>query len=138
MNEEEYIKNRIDDQIDWYNRKGKINKQYHLRSKGIVIFFSSVITLLSGFDLKGKDVILGILGSLIATITGIASLNKYQEKWSEYRISCEDLQQEKFLFLTRSGPYDDNPESFKLLVSRVENLLNKEHSRWSQNVTKES
>ena len=30
MQEADYLKERVDHQIDWYNRKAKINKQCHL------------------------------------------------------------------------------------------------------------
>ena len=30
MNEEEYLKNRLDDQIDWYDRKSTNNQTYFI------------------------------------------------------------------------------------------------------------
>ncbi len=47
-------------------------------------------------------------------------------------MTAEAAIQEKILFQTLSGPYDKQPEPFKLLVKRVENLLSKEHDHWSQ------
>ena len=134
MNEEDYLKNRIDDQINWYNSKAHINKNYHYFTKAMVIIVSSIIPLIAGIEIDGslKNVLLGLLGTCIAVVTGLTSLIKFQEKWSEYRMTAEAAIQEKILFQTLSGPYDKQAEPFKLLVKRVENLLSKEHDHWSQ------
>lgn len=134
MNEEDYLKNRIDDQINWYNAKAHTNKNYHYTSKALIIIISSIIPLIAGIEIDSrfKNIILGLLGTSIAVLTGLTALLKFQEKWSEYRMTTEAAIQEKILFQTLSGPYDKQPEPFKLLVKRVENLLSKEHDHWSQ------
>ncbi len=40
MSEEEYIKERIDDQIAWYGKKSAINKKYYLWSNAFIIVFA--------------------------------------------------------------------------------------------------
>ena len=58
-------------------------------------------------------------------------LFQYQELWTGYRTTCEALKQEKYLFLTRTEPYDEI-EPFPLFVQRIENLISTEHSNWIQ------
>ena len=72
-----------------------------------------------------------LLGALIAVISTIISLNQFQENWIEYRTTCESLRHEKFLYLTKAEPYN-NEEPFGLFVQRVESLISKENSSWSQ------
>jgi len=141
ITEEEYLKSRIDDQIDWYNRKSGINKRNNLWSKGLVILFSGLISVLSGFPFDDnhtlKSILLGGLGALIAILSGLANLLKFSEKWVQYRTTAEALTQEKMLFGTLTGPYDEQPEPFKTLVERTESLISKEYSSWSQYINKD-
>lgn len=140
MTEQEYIKTRIDDQITWYSDKATINKLYNHWTKGLIIVFSATIPLIAGLESCSsfKNIILGILGSLIAIISGLSGLLKFQEKWTEYRTTSETLKHEKILFQTKTGPYNEEPEPFKLLVTRIENLVSKEHSAWSQYINKQN
>ena len=62
---------------------------------------------------------------------------KFQEKWSEYRTTSETLKHEKYLYETKSGPYDnERTDNFKSFVVRIENLISKENSSWSQYINK--
>jgi hypothetical protein len=140
MTEEQYIKERIDDQIKWYSDKATTNKLLNHWTKGAIIVFSAAIPLLAGLEFCPglKNVILGILGALIAILSGLSGLLKFQEKWTEYRTTSETLKHEKILFQTKTGPYHEEVEPFKLLVTRTENLVSKEHSAWSQYINKQN
>ena len=63
-------------------------------------------------------------------ISAILGLYKFQDNWTSYRTTCESLRHEKFLFLTKTNPYDDN-NAFNLLVQRVEMLISQENSSWA-------
>lgn len=140
MTEDQYIKERIADQIKWYSDKATSNKLLNHWTKGAIIVFSATIPLLAGLDFCSglKNVILGILGALIAILSGLSGLLKFQEKWTEYRTTSETLKHEKILFQTKTGPYSEETEPFKLLVTRTENLVSKEHSAWSQYINKQT
>jgi hypothetical protein len=139
MTDQEYIKTRIDDQITWYSEKATINKLLNHWTKGFIIIFAAAIPLVAGLDFCStiKNTVLGVLGSLIAILSGLSGLLKFQEKWTEYRTTSETLKHEKILFQTRTGPYSEDQEPFKLLVTRTENLVSKEHSAWSQYINKQ-
>ena len=64
-------------------------------------------------------------------VLGRRLLGQHHENWLEYRTTCESLKHEKYLFLTRTEPYDSNA-AFALLVRRVESLLSKENSAWAR------
>jgi len=139
MTEQEYIKFIVDNQINWYSNKAKINKLLNYWTKSLVIAFSATIPLVAGLEFCAttKNVILGILGTLIAILSGLSGLLKFQEKWAEYRTASETLKHEKIFFQTKTGPYSEEPEPFKLLVIRIENLKSKEHFAWSQYINKQ-
>ena len=131
MNEEEYIKNRLDDQINWYDRKSSQNQKTYKRLQFILIISAASVPFISGYvdNLSYLQYLLGGIGVLIAAVTGLLSLYKFQEIWTTYRTTCESLRREKFLYLTRTDPYIEK-NAFNLLVQRVEALLAKENSSW--------
>jgi hypothetical protein len=133
MNEEEYIQSRLEDQIGWYDRKSTHAQARFKILRGLEIVGGSAIPLIAGFGGGGvcSQLAVGLLGAMVVAIAAFLSLNQYQENWIEYRTTCESLRHEKFLYLTRTEPYDA-PTAFPLLVQRVESLISKENSGWSQ------
>lgn len=133
MNEEEYISSRLEDQIDWYDKKSQDAQWWFKRLRIVEIISAASIPLIAGFAIEPFPVtlVVALLGALIAIISTSISLNQFQENWIEYRTTCESLKHEKFLYLTKAEPYQDE-ESFSLFVQRVESLISKENSAWSQ------
>lgn len=139
MTDEQYLKNRLDDQIAWHERKSAWNQKWFKRSQLIQIVASAVVPFISGLDEKtsffGLDVrwmlVVGFLGMLVAVATAAISLFKFQENWVQFRLTAEQLHHERFLFLTGVEPYHE-ANAFGLLVQRVENLISKENSLWAQ------
>jgi len=133
MNEEKYISSRLDDQIGWYDQKSQSAQCWFKWLRGAEILAAAVIPLIAGFAKAPFPVtlVVGILGASIAIISAAISLNQFQENWTEYRTTCESLKHEKFLYLTKSEPYQEE-EPFRLFVQRVESLISKENSAWSQ------
>ncbi|AXT59670.1 DUF4231 domain-containing protein [Aquimarina sp. AD10] len=134
MHEDEYLKERVEVQIRWYDKKSAKNKKLHFTIQGCVIVFSSLIPFFSGFSKNGPDYInyvIGSLGMLVAILAGISALVKYHEKWVKYRTTSESLKHEKFMYLTRSGHYKDEKNYFNVFVGRVEALISSENSTWS-------
>ena len=131
MNEEEYLKDRLDDQINWYDRKSSQNQKTYKRLQFVLIISAASVPFISGYvdNLSYLQYLLGGIGVLIAAVTGLLSLYKFQEIWTTYRTTCESLRREKFLYLTKTDPYIEK-NAFNLLVQRVEALLAKENSSW--------
>ncbi len=133
MNPDDYIKDRVDGQIGWYDRKSGTNQRWFRWLRIVEIIAAASIPLLVGYadSITELKVVVGILGLLIAVIAGVLALYQFQENWTGYRTTCEAVTQKKYLFLTKTQPYDQG-DSFSLFVQRVENFISKEHSTWSQ------
>ena len=135
MTEEQYMKERVDDQIDWHSNKGKINKKLYLNLSSGIVISAAMIPFFSGIATKDHEwpqYVTGVLGVIAASLTGIVSLAKFQEKWTTYRITAESLQREKALYQTSAGPYSHRPGDFKLFVENIEKLLSNENARWTE------
>ncbi len=140
MNEEDYILERVDKQITWYENKSGFNQRWFKRLQVISILAASTIPFLTGYSTGENEsirIIIGVLGLLIACVSAILNLYKFQEHWIEYRTTCESLRHEKFLFITKTIPYDDN-QAFNTLVQRIETLISKENIDWINNFKKQS
>ena len=133
MSEDEYIAERLDDQIEWYSARSKFNQQTFKRLRLLEIIAAACIPFLTGMSQKiaYSEWIIGFLGIAIAVAAAATSLYKLQENWIQYRSTCEQLQHEKYLYLTRTAPYADE-DRLSALVQRVEGLIATENSAWSQ------
>lgn len=135
MTSGEYITNRLDKQISWYESKSKIQKNCYYILKILIILCTSSIPVFS-IALSSWNYI-AILTSLLAAIAsiseGILSLIKFHDKWINYRQNAERLKREKFAFLTQSGSYSDldGTKRFSLLVEQVESIISDEVTHWT-------
>jgi len=124
---------RVDDQIDWYDGKSQSAQKHFRWLRRAEILCAAAIPFLAGFSGRHASipVAVGLLGSVIVVLAAFQSLGQHHENWIEYRTTCESLKHEKYLFLTAARPYDtDDP--FPRFVDRVEGLISKENSSWSQ------
>jgi hypothetical protein len=77
----------------------------------------------------------GALGVIVALLSALDGLLKSQQLWLEYRTTAETLKHQKFLYLTRTEPYDQG-DAFHVLVQNVENIISSQNSRWQQQMSK--
>ncbi len=133
MNAEQYLQERLDDQIDWYDRKSCWNQRLHKRLRMVEVIAAASIPFLTGFIKAApfmSHVVAGV-GVLIAVISGVFALFRFQENWIEYRTTAETLKHQKYLFLTQTSPYDGE-DAFHTLTETVEGLISQENSKWTR------
>ncbi len=143
MEEKGYVQQRLEDQIMWYDRSSSLNKKRFVVLSviqvlcGLAIPFLVSLERLVSYETIWFEVALSLLGVSVALITGIMGIFKFQENWLNYRKTAEALKHERYLFLTKSSPYDFE-DSFRILVSRVEALILKENAVWERNMEPKS
>lgn len=137
MNAEEYTELRLDDQIDWYDTKSQENQTAFKTLRRSEIVAAAFIPLASGLTASIPSMTLlltlstGLLGISIAIAAGLLALSQHQERWIEFRTTCENLKKEKYMFLTGVDPYEGK-DAYKVLVQRVESLVSKENTNWAK------
>lgn len=138
MNQERYIKERVDDQISWYNGKSAKNKKAYrtLRVLGVAIALS--IPVMSGFltneNAGGLKFLISIAGAAVALCEALLTLYKFRDNWTNYRNSAENLTQHKFLFAAGASPYNV-PDAFILFVQTCEGIMSGERVAWLKTQT---
>jgi hypothetical protein len=122
---------RLDDQIDWYDRKSRAAQHTFKRMKIVEIIAAAMIPFFAGLHFPYVTLLVAALGVLITILEGLLHLNQYQQNWTIYRSTCESLKHEKFVYLAQAGPYAGAANAHALLADRVESLVSQEHAQWT-------
>jgi hypothetical protein len=124
-----YARERLEDQLRWYDRKSAHHKNWFQRFKVLQIVIAAAIPVVAGAGAGAW--ITGSLGASIVALESFQQLFQFQQNWLGYRATAEALKHEKFLYLAHGGPYRDAPAPDALLAERVEGLVSQEHAAWS-------
>ena len=141
MDQETYLKRRVEDQFNWLDKKSKSNQKYYKNFRFTATFLSILIPFATGFITADRDwlkIAIGVAGLLIAIIEFILATNKYHENWINYRSAAEALKRERNLFETKSGQYQYSETPFNDFVVQIESILSQENSNWKKYLAKGS
>jgi hypothetical protein len=137
MNEEafsKYLKDRYENQIDWYDRKAARNQTIYRKLQWSVVVLAAITPVLIELDLDGLIEGLGHAPTLTSAVVAIltAGLNtfKYQETWINYRTTCETLRKERHFYDAGLADYGTANDKEALFVDRVESLISRENTMW--------
>lgn len=133
MTQNEYLTERLEGQINWYNEKSTINKRWYQFLKTLEIVLASITPFLIALIKLGNSLLYfaGIVSIIAGIVAGVLIAFKFHEKWIKYRTICENLKHEKYMFITQAGIYSQET-SFSIFVERVEYLISKENSEWTK------
>lgn len=138
MTADDYISIRLNDQINWYSKRSKHFKNYYYAINisvaviaSLVTVFTALPTFIENTESISKITTL-ILSSSIPVIIAVQGVMKCQELYISYRSTCEQLKQEKILFLNKTGEYEEAHNPDKLLVRRCESIMSTETRNWTQ------
>ena len=123
---------RLDEQIAWYDKKSSLNQRWFKTLKIAQIAAGALIPFTSSVGAPAS--VAGALGVLIVIFEGLQSLSQYQHNWVAYRATCEQLTQEKFLWLAKAGTYSSAASPDALLAERIEALISSEAATWTTTI----
>ena len=120
---------RLEDQIDWYDRKSQAAQKAYKRVKVAQLLLAAGVPVAVASAVPG--VVTATLGALVVVLEGVQQLYQWQTNWVLYRSTGEALAHEKFLYLAEAGPYS-GAERRRVLAERVEGLVSQEHAKWTE------
>lgn len=133
MTPEEYIKQRVNDQYNYFDKKAtEMQKKFKVFSV-INIILSALIPVLTFLADSAPfiiNLIISSFGAAVSIFTGILYLGKYQQLWYKYRLTAENLKTVEYQYRTRTGEYSDNSTAFNLLVTNTEKILSNTQTDW--------
>ena len=131
----EYITDRLNKQIQWFDGKSLCNQKKYKRFKKVECFFTFSMPLIGiiplGEDYLINKIVLLFLGAAVAYLQFWNKLETYYELWYKYRTACELLQREKYFFETHTSEYADCKDCFSLLVERTEKIISNTNDQWN-------
>ena len=133
---DEYLKERYQDQIDYYGVKAGWNKRTYNQFQWSVIIISAVMPVLvvSTFKPEYSEYLKWAtagLSLLLAIGTSALKAFKFQENWLNYRQLAETLKQEKYFYEAGLGSYANAADKRAMFVDHVESLISRENAIWT-------
>ncbi|MCK4794720.1 MAG: DUF4231 domain-containing protein [Desulfobacteraceae bacterium] len=125
---QKYLKERYEDQIDWYDKKSVWNQKVYRRFQWCVIVLSAITPVLVAIEATRWPAV--VVSALVAIGTTALKAFKYQENWINYRTTCETLRKEAYFYNACIGDYRDSEVREALFVERVESLISRENTMW--------
>ena len=123
---DEYIINRVDQYIGWYDKKSGALKRTYLRYRAAAVVGGALIPVITNIEaLPYKDYIVSLLGLAVVILVSLDSVFHWGDQWKNYRSTEQVLGREKVLFRTGVGPYLklNEEEAFRKLVERCEEAI---------------
>lgn len=145
LNVDRYMKERVDDQIDYYCMKAGRSKKWHVWTQGLILVLGAIAPVLYTISPSwaGEEwepytrVVVTVISLALAVLAGLSNVWNSGEAWINFRSTEEQLKAEKFKFLTRSGKYRDSKDPFSDFVVSCENIMASEQQRF-RNMVEES
>jgi len=130
---------RLDDQIQYHERKSKKCQGRYKRIKETEIVAAALIPFLAALHVADTHpyvkttlaITTALLGVLITILEGTLQLSQYQQLWITSRSACEALNHEKYLYSAKAGDYAKANEPAVLLAERVETITLQENAKWA-------
>ncbi len=126
----DYIKERLEKQMDYYHNKSvRLRREYYILSS-IMIVFNAIIPVLSiGLDTSGfLKYIIATMSAAASILSSLQLLRKTKETWINYRDTYEKLKKEKVLFLSSADRYKD--ASMDAFIINCESIMESERNSW--------
>ncbi len=132
-----YIEERVEGQIQWHKRKSDLNgKKFNLLKNIDTLVAAAVPIALSAHAAMGGiggpegeqvwEVALKILtaaaGVWLTISSGFFEVEGFEHKAKDYRRLFKKMEKEKYKYLTRTEPYDEE-DAYSKLVMNIENQL---------------
>jgi uncharacterized integral membrane protein len=126
-----YLKERYEDQINWYDKKSMLNQKMYRFFQLSVIILAAITPVLVAIAPETNRWPAVIIAALVAIGTIILNTSKYQENWINYRTTAETLRKEIHFYRVGLGDYRDSEDREALFIERVESLISRENIMWS-------
>jgi hypothetical protein len=129
LEQETYLRDRVEQYRGWYDAKARRCKMWHLTFRITSLVFSFLVTLFLLAPFPSRWVVAGLAGSVFVSM-GLDVILRLEDQWENYRYTEQYLDREKFLFISKAGIYRncDELKAFGLFVERIEWAIAAENS----------
>jgi hypothetical protein len=131
---EEYISERMNDALAWYDKNADKHKKNYLRMRAATVIGGALVPVLVNLKIPSIDIYIDITTTIISLmvvlLVSLESVYHYREQWTNYRSTEQNLRREYFLFTSKGGVYadKDKPSAYQHFVERVEEIIGAENA----------
>ena len=130
--EYEYIAERVNDAIAWYDKSADKQKKLYLRMRATTVIGGALVPVLVNIKVPFVDIsiLTTIISLIVVLLVSLESVYHFREQWTNYRSTEQSLRHEYFLFTTKGGAYaaKDKALAYQHFVERVEELISSENA----------
>lgn len=139
MDQDAFIKERVDGQLSYYEQAANQHKRKYIRSQYVIIVFGILIPVIinlpkQALPIENVDMVIQLtitlMSLIVAIVTGLSNFRKWGDLWLSFRMTEELLKHEKFQYVTGTGEYRDRDMAFDKLVRRIELILSAEQNKF--------
>ena len=131
---EAYVHQRLEDQINYYEKKSAYNKKLYFSLSIVAIGANAMIPVVSVFlpTATIPKLIITLLSAVAAMISSILILLNARGLWGKYRLNATRLQSLRYQYYTRSGIFAglEDEQAFQRLVELSEQQMQEENADW--------
>ena len=141
MSQKEYMIERLNDQLKYYDKVANRSKKRYLQSRTISVVAGALVPVLVNLTFPYSQIITTILSVIVVLIVSLEGVWHFREQWVNARSTSEALRKEYFVYSTGEGVYKnfkDPKNAFILFVERIEALIEAENNSTLQAMTRES
>lgn len=137
LNSQEYISERLNESIAWYDKNAAKKKKSYLQMRAITVISGAVVPVLVNLKFPGVQYITTFLSLVVVLLVSLESVYHFREQWTNYRSTEQLLRMEYFFFTANDGPYAkmDKDDAYRLFVERVESAIEAENASTLQVMT---
>ncbi|MDE0012653.1 MAG: DUF4231 domain-containing protein [Candidatus Poribacteria bacterium] len=126
---EQYLKERYECQVQWYDERSSRNKWYSQGFQWAAIIISALVPVLVTLNPTQRWITI-TLSTVLAITTAALKTFKFEENWISYRTVAETLKKEKYYYDAGAIEYATAEDKKQLFVERVEALISSENTLW--------
>ena len=127
---EKYLKDRYNNQIDWYRKKASYNKKVYQSLQTLVIVFSVITPTLVIIGEGWLRWLAVVSSGIVAIGASLLKAFKYHENWINFRTTRETLGKEIHYYNAKLFGYKEAEDPEALFVERVEAVISRENTLW--------
>jgi len=130
-----YFQTILENQREWYSRKASNKKVLHYGFAVSVIVLGTLISCLQAWQGDWVRYLTTAMGAGVTILRSVDSLLRPGETWHTYRKAEERMKLEYRLYINNAEAYGeavDETAAFRLLVTRVENVIAEEQQLFWQ------
>lgn len=122
ITQEEYVAERLNPEIVYYNKSATAAKKNYLRMRALTVIGGALVPVLVNVKLPYVDILTTTISLMVVLFVSLETVYRYREQWTNYRTAEQHLRNEYFEFTTKSGIYAglDEPTAFTNFVNHIE------------------